>query len=144
MAAPPERRPHRVLASLIEKLEATKPKAGLVDPATDFAVCRQFALSVYARADRNDVRVGTSNAPPTRTQVEAFSAAGTFLAALDQSSFAGMCDDDIRARRDYAEWRAWDLATAMHAWLRALGTECGRRRGGERRDARGRLSLAEL
>lgn len=116
MAAPPERRPHRVLASLIEKLEATKPKAGLVDPATDFAVCRQFALSVYARADRNDVNAsGTSNAPPTRTQVEAFSAAGTFLAALDQSSFAGMCDDDIRARRDYAEWRAWDLATAMHA-----------------------------
>ncbi len=116
MAAPPERRPHRVLASLIEKLEATKPKAGLVDPATDFAVCRQFALSVYARADRNDVNAsGTSNAPPTRTQVEAFSAAGTFLAALDQSSFAGMCDDDIRARQEYAEWRAWDLATAMHA-----------------------------
>ena len=100
MAAPPERRPHRVLASLIANLEATKPKAGLVDPATDFAVCRQFALSVYARADRNDVNAsGTSNAPPTRTQVEAFSAAGTFLAALDQSSFAGMCDDDIRARR---------------------------------------------
>ena len=116
MAAPPERRPHRVLASLIANLEATKPKAGLVDPATDFAVCRQFALSVYARADRNDVNAsGTSNAPPTRTQVEAFSAAGTFLAALDQSSFAGMCDDDIRARREYAEWRAWDLATAMHA-----------------------------
>ena len=115
MAAPPERRPHRVLASLIANLEATKPKAGLVDPATDFAVCRQFALSVYARADRNDVRVGTSNAPPTRTQVEAFSAAGTFLAALDQSTFAGLYDDDLRARREYAEWRAWDLATAMHA-----------------------------
>jgi len=115
MAAPPERRPHRVLASLIANLEATKPKAGLVDPATDFAVCRQFALSVYARADRNDVRVGTSNAPPTRTQVEAFSAAGTFLAALDQSTFAGLCDEDLRARREYAEWRAWDLATAMHA-----------------------------
>ena len=49
MAAPPERRPQRVLAQLIEKLETTKPSAGLVDPATDFAVCRQFALSVYAR-----------------------------------------------------------------------------------------------
>ena len=56
MAAPPERRPQRVLAQLIEKLETTKPSAGLVDPATDFAVCRQFALSVYARADKHDVR----------------------------------------------------------------------------------------
>ena len=98
MAAPPERRPHRVLASLIANLEATKPKAGLVDPATDFAVCRQFALSVYARADRNDVNAsGTSNAPPTRTQVEAFSAAGTFLAALDQSSFAECATTTSRA-----------------------------------------------
>ena len=153
MAAPPERRPHRVLASLIANLEATKPKAGLVDPATDFAVCRQFALSVYARADRNDVNAsGTSNAPPTRTQVEAFSAAGTFLAALDQSSFAGMCDDAIRARREYAEWRAWDLATAMHAGRQPSpvnghggGSSPKETRGGDRRvhaAAAGRAALA--
>ena len=102
-----------MLASLIANLEATKPKAGLVDPATDFAVCRQFALSVYARADRNDVNAsGTSNAPPTRTQVEAFSAAGTFLKAL---AHFGALDADLERRQQYAEWRAWDLATAMHA-----------------------------
>jgi hypothetical protein len=114
MAAPPERRPQRVLAQLIEKLETTKPSAGLVDPATDFAVCRQFALSVYARADKHDVR-SAQTVPPTQTQVEAFSAAGTFLKTLDQSQFAGMYDDDLKRRQEYAEWRAWDLATAMHA-----------------------------
>ena len=114
MAAPPERRPQRVLAQLIEKLETTKPSAGLVDPATDFAVCRQFALSVYGRADKHDVR-SAQTATPTQTQVEAFSAAGTFLKTLDQSQFAGMYDADLKRRQEYAEWRAWDLATAMHA-----------------------------
>ena len=114
MAAPPERRPQRVLAQLIERLETTKPSAGLVDPATDFAVCRQFALSVYARADKHDVR-SAQTATPTQTQVEAFSAAGTFLKTLDQSQFAGMYDEDLKRRQEYAEWRAWDLATAMHA-----------------------------
>jgi vacuolar protein sorting-associated protein VTA1 len=69
---------------------------------------------VYARADKHDVR-SAQTATPTQTQVEAFSAAGTFLKTLDQSQFAGMYDEDLKRRQEYAEWRAWDLATAMHA-----------------------------
>ena len=54
MRAPPAERPQRTLVLLLEKLEATKKSARLVDPVTDFAVCREFALGVYARADKAD------------------------------------------------------------------------------------------
>ena len=107
MSAPPQARPQRTLVQLVEKLEATKPRAGLVDPVTDFRVCREFALSVYARADRAD-RSGQVGA----RQVEAFSAAGTFLKAL---AHFGPLDADLESRQQYAEWRAWDLATAIQA-----------------------------
>ena len=107
MAAPAGSRPQRTLLQLVEKLEATKPKAGLVDPATDFALCRDFALGVYARADRAD-RSGRVDA----RQVEAFSAAGTFLKAL---THFGALDADLTSRQQYAEWRAWDLATAIQS-----------------------------
>ena len=107
MSASPQARPQRTLVQLVEKLEATKPRAGLVDPVTDFRVCREFALSVYARADRAD-RSGQVGA----RQVEAFSAAGTFLKAL---AHFGPLDADLESRQQYAEWRAWDLATAIQA-----------------------------
>jgi vacuolar protein sorting-associated protein VTA1 len=70
-------------------------------------VCREFALGVYARADRAD-RSGRSDTK----QVEAFSAAGTFLKAL---AHFGDLDEDLASRQQYAEWRAWDLATAIQA-----------------------------
>ena len=107
MAAPADARPHRTLVQLVETLEATKRHAGLVDPVTDRAVCREFALRVYDRADRAD-RAGQA----TAKQVEAFSAAGTFLKAL---AHFGALDADLERRQQYAEWRAWDLATAIQS-----------------------------
>ena len=44
MRAAPESRPQRTLLQLVEKLEATKPKAGLVDPIT---VGRSLFLFIY-------------------------------------------------------------------------------------------------
>ena len=44
--------------------------------------------------------------------MEAFSAAGTFLKAL---THFGPLDADMASRQQYAEWRAWDLATAIQA-----------------------------
>ena len=113
MAAPTATRPRKLLASLVETLERTKATAGVVDGgATDFESCKQFALSVYARADRGD-RARPPNAVPTRAHVEAFSAAGTFLTALEHFEHFGHAKtSDLAIRKRYAEWRAWDLATA--------------------------------
>ena len=118
MAASPAARPRKLLANLVETLERTKAEAGVVDGgATDFKSCKRFALSVYARADRGD-RARPPNAVPTRAHVEAFSAAGTFLKALEHFEPLGDAraktseTEDLATRKRYAEWRAWDLATA--------------------------------
>jgi hypothetical protein len=78
-------------------------------------MCKRFALSVYARADRGD-RARPPNDVPTNAHVEAFSAAGTFLKALEHfGDFFAADAEDLATRRKYAEWRAWDLATAAKA-----------------------------
>jgi hypothetical protein len=114
MAASPSARPRKLLANLVEKLEQTKAAAGVVDGgAADFEKCKRFALSVYARADRGD-RARPPSEVPSKSHVEAFSAAGTFLRALEHFGDAdrSSADEDLATRRQYAEWRAWDLATA--------------------------------
>lgn len=114
MSAPPDARPRKLLANLVDTLERTKADAGVVDgAATDFESCKRFALSVYARADRGD-RARPPNDVPTNAHVEAFSAAGTFLRALEHFGDAdrSSAGEDLATRRQYAEWRAWDLATA--------------------------------
>ena len=116
MSAPPDARPRKLLANLVDTLERTKADAGVVDgAATDFDMCKRFALSVYARADRGD-RARPPNDVPTNAHVEAFSAAGTFLKALEHfGDFFAADAEDLATRRKYAEWRAWDLATAAKA-----------------------------
>ena len=116
MSAPPDARPRKLLANLVDTLERTKADAGVVDgAATDFESCKRFALSVYARADRGD-RARPPNDVPTNAHVEAFSAAGTFLKALEHfGDFFAADAEDLATRRKYAEWRAWDLATAAKA-----------------------------
>ena len=114
MAASPSARPRKLLANLVEKLEQTKAAAGVVDGgAADFEKCKRFALSVYARADRGD-RARPPSEVPSESHVEAFSAAGTFLRALEHFGDAdrSSAGEDLATRRQYAEWRAWDLATA--------------------------------
>ena len=114
MAASPSARPRKLLANLVEKLEQTKAAAGVVDGgAADFEKCKRFALSVYARADRGD-RARPPSEVPSESHVEAFSAAGTFLRALEHFGYAdrSSAGEDLATRRQYAEWRAWDLATA--------------------------------
>lgn len=114
MAASPSARPRKLLANLVEKLEQTKAAAGVVDGgAADFEKCKRFALSVYARADRGD-RARPPSEVPSESHVEAFSAAGTFLRALEHFGDAdrSSAGEDLASRRQYAEWRAWDLATA--------------------------------
>ena len=116
MSAPPDARPRKLIANLVDTLERTKADAGVVDgAATDFESCKRFALSVYARADRGD-RARPPNDVPTNAHVEAFSAAGTFLKALEHfGDFFAADAEDLATRRKYAEWRAWDLATAAKA-----------------------------
>ena len=113
MAASPSARPRKLLANLVEKLEQTKAAAGVDGGAADFEKCKRFALSVYARADRGD-RARPPSEVPSESHVEAFSAAGTFLRALEHFRDAdrSSADEDLATRRQYAEWRAWDLATA--------------------------------
>lgn len=113
MAASPSARPRKLLANLVEKLEQTKAAAGVDGGAADFEKCKRFALSVYARADRGD-RARPPSEVPSKSHVEAFSAAGTFLRALEHFGDAdrSSADEDLATRRQYAEWRAWDLATA--------------------------------
>ena len=71
------------------------------------------ALGLRARGQERRPRWDVERAP-TRTQVEAFSAAGT-SSRRSISPPSRVCRRRPRARREYAEWRAWDLATAMHA-----------------------------
>jgi hypothetical protein len=129
MSAPPDARPRKLLANLVDTLERTKADAGVVDgAATDFESCKRFALSVYARADRGD-RARPPNDVPTNAHVEAFSAAGTFLKALEHfGDFFAADAEDLATRRKYAEWRAWDLATAAKARRSAsrVGEPAGR------------------
>lgn len=96
----------KALLSLLPKLEAAKPKVGVSkDPTVDLAACKAFALQVYGRADRAD-RAGKAD----EKQVDAFSAASTFLKTLKHF---GELDEDTANRQQYAEWRAWDLAQAL-------------------------------
>ena len=123
MAASPSARPRKLLAKLVEKLEQTKAAAGVVDGgAADFEKCKRFALYVYARADRGD-RARPPSEVPSESHVEAFSAAGTFLRALEHFGDAdrSSAGEDLATRRQYAEWRAWDLATAARE-LRGAST----------------------
>lgn len=79
----------------------------------DYSTCRKFALEVYDRADRAD-RAGKR----TKDTVEAFSAASTFLRALEHfeelpEERRVTRDEDCSRRREFAEWRSFDLMQAM-------------------------------
>ena len=79
----------------------------------DYSNCRKFALEVYDRADRAD-RAGKR----TKDTVEAFSAASTFLRALEHfeelpEERRVTRDEDCSRRREFAEWRSFDLMQAM-------------------------------
>ena len=79
----------------------------------DYSTCRKFALEVYDRADRVD-RAGKR----TKDTVEAFSAASTFLRALEHfeelpEERRVTRDEDCSRRREFAEWRSFDLMQAM-------------------------------
>ena len=79
----------------------------------DYSTCRKFALEVYDRADRAD-RAGKR----TKDTVEAFSAASTFLQALEHfeelpEERRVTRDEDCSRRREFAEWRSFDLMQAM-------------------------------
>mgnify|MGYP006132076095 FL=1 len=108
MSAPPDSRPRKLLSNLVARLEKTKSSAGLVDTKTDYKVYEAFALRVYTRADNHD-NARKLNAVPSPSEIEAFSAAATFLSALNHF---GPLSEFVTKRLQYAEWRAWDLATA--------------------------------
>ena len=79
----------------------------------DYSNCQKFALEVYDRADRAD-RAGKR----TKDTVEAFSAASTFLRALEHfeelpEERRVTRDEDCSRRREFAEWRSFDLMQAM-------------------------------
>ena len=79
----------------------------------DYSTCRKFALEVYDRADRAD-RAGKR----TKDTGEAFSAASTFLRALEHfeelpEERRVTRDEDCSRRREFAEWRSFDLMQAM-------------------------------
>ena len=79
----------------------------------DYSTCRKFALEVYDRADRAD-RAGKR----TKDTVEAFSAASTFLRALEHfeeppEERRVTWDEECSRRREFAEWRSFDLMQAM-------------------------------
>ena len=79
----------------------------------DYSTCRKFALEVYDRADRAD-RAGKR----TKDTIEAFSAASTFLRALEHfeelpEERRVTRDEDCSRRREFAEWRSFDLMQAM-------------------------------
>ena len=85
-------------------------------PSIDFQRIKQFALKVYNRADVRDRKKIY-----TQETVDAFDAAAAFLFSLECTVFEKYkeqgCDfdSDLRARAEYAEWRAYDVAMALRA-----------------------------
>lgn len=98
-------------AARAQRTKRSTPLSG--DVLVDYSTCRKFALEVYDRADRAD-RAGKR----TKDTVEAFSAASTFLRALEHfeelpEERRVTRDEDCSRRREFAEWRSFDLMQAM-------------------------------
>jgi hypothetical protein len=112
-------RPKEALNSILEILERTKRSTPLSgDIEVDYINAKKFALDVYDRADRLD-RANKRSKEDLKRQIEAFSAASTFLQMLEhfeehpRLGNGARRDEDARQRREFAEWRAFDLTQAL-------------------------------
>jgi hypothetical protein len=112
-------RPKEALNSVLEILERTKRSTPLSgDTEVDYINAKKFALDVYDRADRLD-RANKRSKEDLKRRIEAFSAASTFLQMLEhfeehpRLGNGARRDEDARQRREFAEWRAFDLTQAL-------------------------------
>jgi hypothetical protein len=116
-------RPDKAIRAVLDVLERTKRGTAAIsgDIEVDYANVRAFALDVYDRADRTD-RAAAVNTKATvenlKLRIELFSAAATFLAVLEHfeehpKRRGTPRVEDVRRRREFAEWRTFDLTQAM-------------------------------